>query len=548
MTKFSVNFINENKKLNIPDGTKIRDFIKDNKKKYYAALVNGRLRELNYKVVSNCDIELIGKENSNVSRMYEAGLRYLFALAFYNLFPKCLITFHYNVSRSILAIPRGFSKKFNEKDLKRLTNEVDRIIKEDLPLERKLIPISEIKAIYERQNHHSKSDLLNFRLEEYSNVYKCGNYYNYTYSLMVPSTGYLNDYKAFINGAGFIIQYPRSEVGGVIPPFVEDKKFANALRNASNWNKITKISTIADMNRASINDKAIKDFINICEIRHTNDLYLVSKEITKRKDKVKLIAIAGPSSSGKTTFSERLRLTLKCLGRNLIRISMDDYYLPHNKIPKEKDGSINLEAISALDTKRFAKDIKDLISGKEVTLPKFDFQTASVENGRTLKIAKDDMIIIEGIHALNDELTRGIPRDKKYNIYISPQMQLNIDMHDPISITDLRLLRRIVRDSVFRSASPEMTISMWPSVRKGEFEWIYPFQENADFVFSSDLAYEFMVLKKHAIANLQAMPRDSEYFIDANRLLKFLKYFNDIPDELVPANSLLREFIGGSNI
>lgn len=544
----NINFVKENKNQTVPYGTKIIDIIGDKNKKYYAALVNGRLRELNFKLVSDYNIELIGKDHSLVTRIYEAGLRYLFAYAFYRLFPKKGITFHYNVSRSILAIPKGFDDKFNKEDLKKLTAEVDKIIKEDLPLERQLFPLEEIRSIYQKQNYSSKTNILNYRLEEYSNVYKCGDYFNYTYSLMVPSTGYLKEYKAFIKGAGFIIQYPRHESKGEIPPFIEDKKFANALKNAAKWNKITGVSTISDMNHTSIDRKSICDFVNLCEIRHTNNLYDLANNIIKKGDKIKLIAIAGPSSSGKTTFSERLRLTLKSLGASPVRISIDDYYLPKDKIPNEPDGTKDLENIYALDVERFSRDVKNLIDGKKVTLPSYNFHTSIVGDGETVKIGEKDIIIIEGIHALNDILTKGVPREVKYNIYIAPQMQLNIDDHDPISITDLRLLRRMVRDAKFRNASAEETISMWPSVRKGEFKWIYPFQDNADYVFSTDLTYEFMVLKKHAIANLQAVPRSSEHFIIANRLLKFLKYFNDIPDEIVPANSLLREFIGGTNI
>jgi len=259
-----------------------------------------------------------------------------------------------------------------------------------------------------------------------------------------------------------------------------------------------------------------------------------------------MICIAGPSSSGKTTFANRLKIELMSRGLKPIRISIDDYYLPQSQAPKDEDGKPDLESINALDVALFNQNMLDLIQGNEVDMPKYDFKIGKRVIGRKLKITEGTIIIIEGIHALNEELTSLIPKNQKYKIYISPQAQINLDFHNPISLTDLRLLRRIVRDKKYRNSSAEDTIGMWPSVRRGEFKWIYGTQENADFVFNSFLSYELCVMKRFALPVLSAIEKDSPFFPTAERLLRMLKYFKDMDDHWVPTNSLLREFIGDS--
>ena len=263
-------------------------------------------------------------------------------------------------------------------------------------------------------------------------------------------------------------------------------------------------------------------------------------------DEVSLICVAGPSSSGKTTFANRLRIELLSRGIRPIRISIDDYYLEKSQIPKDEQGNVDLESIEALDIPLFNQNMVDLIAGEEVTLPKFDFQLGKRVQGRTLKVAHGQPIIIEGIHALNDRLTSDIPKSAKFKIFIAPQAQMNLDDHNPVSLTDLRLLRRIVRDYKFRNASAEETIGMWPSVRAGEFKWIYDTQEGSDYVYNSMLSYELPVMKKYALPLLKQIEESSPCFPTALRLIRMLKFFIDMPDEWVPSNSLMREFIGGS--
>ncbi|MDR2828524.1 MAG: nucleoside kinase, partial [Acholeplasmatales bacterium] len=341
-------------------------------------------------------------------------------------------------------------------------------------------------------------------------------------------------------------QYPRYEFDGEIPPFEDAKVFGTALKESAKWGKITKGNTIPRMNELASGNQ-VNDFINICEAKHNNMLCHLGDTIYNNREEKRLILVAGPSSSGKTTFTNRVRIELLTRGLNPIMISLDNYYFSKDKAPKDEDGNPDLEHIEALDIKQFNTDMHNLINGKEVVLPLFNFKTGVREAGKTVKATSETPILIEGIHALNERLTSLIPKHQKYKIYIAPQTSLHIDNHNPISITDLRLIRRIVRDQQFRNSSASDTISMWPSVRKGEFKWIYPFQEEADYVFNSELSYELNVLKKHAIPSLTEVTADSKYYIVANRLVKFLKYFKDITDDIVPANSLLREFIGGSN-
>jgi len=363
---------------------------------------------------------------------------------------------------------------------------------------------------------------------------------------MLPSTGYLRSFRLFLYNPGFIIQYPRAEFNGAIPNFLDEPRFGTALKEAAKWGKVIHGNTIPLINAYAKDYASSVDFVNMCETKHAHMLYDLGDQIQTNIDNIRLIAIAGPSSSGKTTFSNRLRIELMSRGIMPVMISIDDYYLGKDIAPKNDDGTPDLEHVDALDVELFNHDMLALVQGQEIVLPRFNFKTGKREKGKVICLERDTPIIIEGIHALNEKLTKSIPKHQKFNIYISPQTQLHIDNHNPISITELRLLRRIVRDQKYRNSSAIVTMDMWPSVRRGEFKWIYPTQKEANFVFNSELTYEFAVLKKHAVTQLQAIPSDNEHFITANRLLKFLKYFNDIDDDIVPCNSLLREFIGGS--
>ena len=510
-----------------------------------AAKVNQRLRELTYILTSDAEIDFLHYTSSDAIRIYQTTLRFVIAKAFQKLYPDATIKFDYNVSRSILATVDNL--QLTETVLNNIIKETQKIVDANYKIERRRIPVGQAARLYTSLGMKDKVEVLKYRTEEYVNLYECDGYFNYMFGYMLPETGLLKEFKMFLYDPGFLIQYPRAEEAGVIPPFVDEPVFGKALRKSTAWGNLLGGGNIANINKLSSNREDLVDFVNMCETRHNQQLYELGEIIEKSNDEIGLIAIAGPSSSGKTTFSNRLRVELKTRGIKPVMISIDDYYLGKDEAPKNPDGSPDLEHINALDVDLFNKHMSALVRGEEVQLPKFNFQIGKREEGNTLKLHKGEILIIEGIHALNNKLTSSVPNHQKFKIYIAPQTQLHIDNQNPISITDLRLIRRMVRDNQFRNSSAEDTFDMWPSVRNGEFKWIYPFQKEADFVFNSELTYEFGVMKEHALRELEKIDDNSRHFITANRLIKFLKYFIDIDKELVPVNSILREFIGGSS-
>ena len=539
---FTINI--DKKELQFNEHVRVSELLKDNSKMYPVATVNNRLRELSYLFNYDADVEFLTLDHPEAVHIYEASLRYLVAMAFKNVYPDYKIKFKYSVSRSVFCYIVNEENPDIDTVLKTIEKELKRLIDLDIPFERITKTVREAKEFYFENDYQDRIDILEYRPEEKVHFYRCDGYQNYVYSYMVPSTGYLSKFKMRPYDIGFLMQYPRAETNTKIPVFENSPKYIEALRKASEWAAVVEADTIANLNSHIENDRLV-DFVHMCEAKH-NAMLTEIGDLIKDSSNIRLIAIAGPSSSGKTTFSNRLRIELMTRGLKPVAISLDDYYLNREDIPVGKDGKVDLEHINTLDIELFNQNMKDLIAGKEVELPVFDFISKNRGGYRKLQVHKDNPIIIEGIHALNDLLTSSIPHEQTFKIYISPQLQMNLDNHNPISITNLRLIRRIVRDKQFRNASALRTIGMWESVRAGEFKWIYPNQEHADYVYNSGLQYELCVLKKYALPTLKEIPNDSEFYVTANRLIKFMKYFVDIPDEYVPCNSLLREFIGGS--
>ena len=515
-------------------------------KKYIVAKVNNRLRELTYELCFDCNVELLDNTSYDAVKVYETSLRYLLAMAYHNIYPDYQMKISYNISRSLLiSILKPDHVIADSKMIKAIKNEMDRLVALDLPFEKKTISKEEARKYYQMNHQEDKEAILKYRPEKNCHIYSCNQYENYMYGYMVPSTGYLKDYKLFSYDNQVVVQYPRYEANGEIPPFNDEPTFSKVLKKSHKWAKVCNAELVSKINN-HINAETYIDFINMCETMHNDLLASLGESIQKDIDNIRLICIAGPSSSGKTTFSNRLRIELMSRGIQPLRISLDMYYKKRDLCPLDEYGKPDYESIHALDLELFNEHILALINGEEVSLPTFNFETSAITFGPKIKIDSNTPIIIEGIHALNDQLSYAIPKHQKFKIYIAPQFQLNIDNHNPISFTDIRLLRRIVRDKETRGTSAEGTLSMWPSVRRGEFKWIYPYQEGCNFVFNSALTYELCVLKKHALPALQEIPSDSPYYIQANRLIKFLKYFKDMDEKWIPCNSLLREFIGGS--
>lgn len=534
-----------NKHFTLDNKQTILSLVDDPDKRYVCAKVNNRLRELSYELSFDCDVQLLDLKDADAVKVYETSLRYMIAMAFHNVYPDYKIKICYGVSRSLMVTIMSPSVKPDGRMVETVTVEMRRLVALNLPFERMSMSKTDAYDMFVANGDLDKALTLQYRPEKICHFHKCGDYVNYMYGYVVPSTGYINRFRMFVYDGNIVCQYPRYEMNGEIPEFKDEPTFSKVQKRAYKWAKLCDAALISGVN-AHVTEATEVDFINMNETLHNDMLHDLGSQILSDIENIKLICIAGPSSSGKTTFSNRLRIELMARGITPLRISLDMYYKNREDIPYDEHGVQDFEDINALDVELFNKQMTALIAGEEVELPVYQFGNGRAEHGIPTKISPETPIIIEGIHALNDALSYSVPKYQKYKIYIAPQFQMNLDMHNPISYTDIRLLRRIVRDKKYRGASAERTLEMWHSVRRGEFKWIYPFQEGCNYVYNSALTYELCVLKKYALPALREVPSDSQYYITANRLIKFLKYFKDMDDKWVPCNSLLREFIGGS--
>lgn len=507
-----------------------------------AATVNNRLRELSYVVTQHAKIDFLTTSNFDYSRIYATSMRYLVVMVVKKLYPNAQIKFLNSISMGIYG--RFVEGVITPEMVQAIKHEMKRIIELNLPILRKQMPIAKVKQIYKQEGYTDKVETLKYR-KEIVNIYECDGYLNYMYGYMVPSTGYLKEFEILSYYPGFLIRYPRLEAKGQIPEFSDSPAFLRVLNRAEQWAIRCRAEMIYQMNQIVEKNTEVA-FVNMCETRHNQQLCELGLLLEADINNIRLIAIAGPSSSGKTTFSKRLEIELLTRGIKPLMISIDNYYFSSDRVPKDEYNQPDFEHIEALDLSLFHSNIADLIAGKAVALPRYSFKEQKRIFLDPIIIDKKTPIIIEGIHALNDRLSHFIPADQIFKIYISPFAQINIDYNNPINLTDQRLLRRIVRDLQFRGTSAEKTLEMWPSVRRGEYKWIYPFVERANYIYNSELTYELMVMKRYALDALLRIPNDSEHFIQANRLIKFLKLFKEINPYLVPCNSILREFIGKS--
>ena len=428
--EFTVKF--DGKEIVCPKKVSLLSLIEDNHEDIICALVNNRVRELNYEVYYDADIKFLTTKDQQAIRIYETSLRYVIAMAIERVAPGVQFRFSYNISRSIFIEILDKSIRVDSALVKKIKEEMDKIIEQDLPLTRKIVSNEEAQKLFEEKGYEDKNAILQYRPEKTVHLYECDGYLNYMYGYMVPSTGYLKSYRIRLYSPGIIVQYPRSECNGEIPDFQDAPTFGKTLKASHKWAKAIGADSIAGINNY-IRNNDIVDFINLCEAKHSDMLCELGNIIETNIDDVRLICIAGPSSSGKTTFANRLRTELLGRGIKPIRISIDDYYLPREQAPKDEDGNPDLESIYALDIELFNQNMSDLINGETVQLPKFDFQLGKRVEGRTLQVGPNEPIIIEGIHALNDTLTPSIPRHQKFKIFIAPQAQINLDNHNPIS-------------------------------------------------------------------------------------------------------------------
>ena len=509
------------------------------------AILDNKVVHLNTRLDQDASLELLDVRTRNGQLIYERTLSFIFTTACYHLFPKHPVRIEHSLNNGLyaefdqeLAIDQGRAELIKA--------EMDRLIQADLPIRRLRIAMNQMKEIYEKQYREFQLDLnRDLDLQEVT-ISELDGYYDKFYGYLATHTGAVGKFDLIFHRPGMILLYPRAEYNYELPPGVRHEKIAAIFQESEHWAKILEISDVFSLNR-QVEGNRIDEIIRISEAFHEKKIARIADEICSHP-KRRVILIAGPSASGKTTFSKRLFIQLRVNERRPMTISLDNYFVDREKTPKDSDGKYNFEALEAIDVEYFNEDLKRLLAGEAVTLPIFDFVEGRRHPAKEPTILEEGQpIIIEGIHGLNDALTPAIPTECKYKIYVSALTQLNIDSHNRIKTTDNRLMRRMVRDVQFRGASVEKTLDMWPSVRHGEQVFIFPFQEEADAVFNSALVYEFLFLKTLLDPQLEKIGPDSVHYAEAKRLRKILYYFQTYTREsAIPNTSILKEFLGGS--
>ncbi len=533
--------------IDVKNGTTVNQLLSEEiqkaKCKIIACKFNNEIKSLNYKIKTDGKVELINLKDKDGMRVYRRGLVYIISKAFSEVYPNSLLTINYQLSNAMFCTVDNLS--ITKEVIANVNKRVKEIIDSNLPIEKRFMTKEEAVEFYKKEKTLKGKLQLDLKQKKEVTLYFCENYYNYFYGVLPITTGFAEAYEIVPYANGFLIRYPNRENPYELTKFNDTPKLFKTLEDYEELHKILNINTLYKLN-SIIKDKKIEEYILLDEALHEKKIGAIADNIAKNKN-IKLVAIAGPSSSGKTTFAKRLELQLKLNGLKPVTISVDNYFVEREETPLDEDGNYDFESINAIDTKLLNQDLVKLLNGEEIEAPTFNFHTGHKEyRGNKMRLNADEVLIMEGIHCLNDELTYLIPKEQKYKIYISCLTVLNIDYYNRISTTDSRLIRRLVRDYQFRGYNAAHTIQMWPSVNRGEFKNIFKFQEEADVMFNSSLIYELSVLKKYAIPLLKEVENNSPLYSEAKRLISMLSYFEDIPDDAVPTHSLLREFIGGS--
>ena len=543
-------------KVTLPDGQVMAvtasesdtlEAVADRFKDYYEddiilGIVNGRLRELNKKIKSDCELSFVTTADRDGRRTYRRSVVLLLQRAIYDVYGSMtqLHVMH--------SLGEGYycqlEKSVTELDIDMIVCSMHSFVEKDLPITKHSAKTQYAEQLFKEKGLHDKERLLHYRRSSRVNLYELDGVVDYFYGFMAPSTGMLKYFDIVPYESGFVLLFPGANSRSV-EPLVTSNKLFHTLDDSREWSKMLGIGTIGSLNDAIAAGRG-QEIMLLQEALMEQKIGNLAAQIAS-DDKKKFVMIAGPSSSGKTSFANRLSIQLIAKGRKPHPLSLDDYYVDREFCPKNPDGSFDFECLESIDIKLFNEDMNRLLKGEAVDMPSFNFKTGKREyRGRKLTLGADDILVIEGIHGLNDRLSQLIPPEHKFKIYISALTQLNIDEHNPLSTTDERLIRRIVRDARTRGTNAMETIAMWPSVRKGERENIFPFQEQADVMFNSALVYELAVLKVYAEPLLFGIERDCPEYLEAKRLLKLLDYFLPMPADGIPNNSLLREFVGGS--
>lgn len=505
------------------------------------AKVNNKLEELTKSITNPVNIEFLDLTSREGNRTHISGLAYVLIYAVKKLYGKTANAIIQHSLDKGIYIETNF--KLNESKVAEIKKEMQSIIAADMPITKTTIDRMEAIEYFEKMNDPVKAGVMKYNTNSYVTLYRLGNYYNYFYNLMPISTGKLAAFDlTYIKDNGFLLQFPTVYIPDKIMPYQPHPGVFGVFKDYHDWGKTINVENSVDLNRVVSSGK-ISDLIRIDEALQNNRLLKIASEINSKKD-IKIVLIAGPSSSGKTTTTTKLCMFLKSFGLNPKMLSMDDYFVERNETPLDEKGQPDYECLEAIDLKLFNTQLENLLKGEEVDIPTFNFVLGKKEYKKKLKLEKDDIILIEGIHAINTNILTNIPRENKYKIYISALTELNIDEHNRVSTTDNRLLRRIIRDNRTRGYNVEHTLKTWVSVRRGEEKYIFPFQDEADFTLNTALIYELGVLKTYVEPLLYSVPYESPFYEEARRLINFLRLFLPIPADDIPRDSVLREFIG----
>ena len=503
--------------------------------------------ELMKTLTRDCELQFVTLKNSAGHKAYVRTAIMLLIKALYDVEPR------ENVERIKVefAVGQGYycslkgKIRVDETLIERLNVRMQQLVMDNVPIEKKTYPLEDGLALFDRYGMEDKKKLFRYRRSSFVNIYRMDNYYDYYYGYMLPSTGYVKYFKVISYEKGLMLLLPDRKAPKTLDYFVPRDKLFHTLEQSTIWGEMMQINTVGDLND-QICQGGIAELILVQEALQERRIAEIAQEIVNRGG-VKFVMIAGPSSSGKTTFSHRLSVQLRSYGMKPHPIAVDDYFVDRILTPRDEKGNYNFECLEAIDVKKFNEDMCALLAGETVELPTFNFKTGKREyNGNLKTLGADDILVIEGIHGLNDKMSASLPVESKFKIYISALTSLNIDDHNRIPTTDGRLLRRMVRDARTRGTPAQKTIAMWQSVRRGEEENIFPFQESADATFNSVLIYELAVLKQYAEPLLYSINKGTPEYYEAKRLLKFLEYFVGVGSENLPKNSIVREFVGGS--
>lgn len=508
-------------------------------------VVNGELKELTATVEMDARVRLVTMEDDDGARIYRRSITFLLEAAFEELFPGSLMTLDHSVSAGGYYCQVSKGNPLSKSDIEQLVKRMRELVEADLPFERQLVPLQEVIQYFEAKGLMDKSRLLKYRQKEYLVLYRLGDHRDYHHGYMVPSTGYLKWFGLELMGEGFVLRFPRRGSPKQITPMPSYPKLLSTFRQYGNWLSRLGIESVGALND-SIQAGNIREIILVSEALHDLQIIDISQQVAERSEEARIVLIAGPSSSGKTTFSKRLSVQLLAHGFSPFPLEMDNYFVNRDDTPRDANGNFDFESLGAMDTHLLSDHLKRLVKGETVRPPKYDFKSGMRREGDEVKLRPDQIIILEGIHGLNPGLLPDIDPSSTYKIYASCLTQLNLDRYNRISTTDTRLLRRIVRDARERGYSAQETISRWDSVQHGEKEYIFPYQENADKLFNSALVYELSAIRRPVEPLLRQVPYGTREYVEAKRLLAFLEWFLPIDTSLIPDNSILLEFLGGS--